>query len=877
MAGGAWLTGHFTLAQSPVQVRFGILRSFYILALPGHLTVSKVPRLQSPSVPDNPQQEACFHCGLPVPVGADYRVEIDGRARPMCCPGCRAVAEAIVAGGLTEFYRQRTADAPNPEQVLPPQLAELALYDRPELQRSFVREQAADRREASLILEGITCAACVWLNERHVGGLPGVVDFQVNYSTRRARVTWDDARIKLSEILQAIAAIGYAAHPFDPNRQQEVAKRERRVAIRRLLIAGLGAMQVMMIAFALYLDDGSLSASMWSFLRWASLLVATPVVLYSARPFFAAAWKDLRLKRVGMDVPVALAIGAAYAASVWHTVAGRGEVYFDSVTMFTFFLLAGRFLELAARHRAASAQEELVQLQPATATRLEAGGEPQPVAVIDLAPGDRVLVRPGESIPVDGRVVDGRSSVDESLLTGESRPLAKTVGDEVIGATINLDSPLTMTVERIGEDTVLAAIQRLLDRAQHEKPVIARVADRVAAHFVAVLLLFAVAVYYWWSAHDPEQAFAVTLALLVVTCPCALSLATPAAMTAATGALTRRGLLVTRGHALETLARVTDLLFDKTGTLTEGKPRLLASATAADLTPRRALALAAALERSSEHPLATALLLADGDSDAAVGGDGRPGAVEPLVAERVEAVPGLGVSGLIDGRLWRIGRRSYVEELASGGQAPPLPAAGGTLVALGDEQGIRAWFVLGDRLREDAAETVDGLRGLGIRVGLLSGDQPQAVEAVARQLGIDGALAEQRPQDKLQALRGLQAEGRTLLMVGDGVNDAPVLAAASVSMAMGSGSQVAHASADMVLLSGRLSDLVAGVSHARATLRIIRQNLAWALVYNAIALPLAASGMVQPWMAALGMSASSLLVVLNALRLKRIRPNSGAR
>jgi len=812
-----------------------------------------------------PVVDQCFHCGLPVPPGTDYRVEIDASPRPMCCPGCAAVASAIVDNGLGDFYRHRSADAPNPEQVLPPQLAELALYDRPELQRSFVTAQAGDEREASLILEGITCAACVWLNERHVGALPGVISFQVNYATHRARLRWDESQISLSAVLEAIAAIGYAAHPFDPNRQQEVAKRERRRAIRRLAVAGLGAMQVMMIAVALYLDDGTLSPRMWSFLRWTSLLVATPVVLYAARPFFSAAWNDLKRRRVGMDVPVALAIGAAYGASLWHTVSGQGEVYFDSATMFTFFLLGGRFLEMGARHRAAAAQEELVRLQPATATRLDPAGVPQAVAVVDLQPGERVLVRPGETIPVDGRVVDGASSVDESLLTGESMPLTKRVGDTLIGATVNIDSPLTLEVERVGEDTVLAAIQRLLDRAQHEKPAIARLADRAAAWFVAALLLLAAAVYLWWSMHAPERAFEVVLAMLVVTCPCALSLATPAAMTAATGALTRLGLLITRGHALETLARASHVLFDKTGTLTEGRLRLIDSATVEGWSSADALALAAALEQGSEHPLATALVAAQRQ---------RQGEHERLLATVVDlrAEPGSGMDGVIETCRWRIGRPRWVAELAAaGGGALSAPAGNdGTLVALGNTAGIQAWFVLADRIREGAQQTVAGLQRLGLEVELLSGDQQSVVASVAATLGIEHYLAAQRPADKLARLNQLQATGAQVLMVGDGVNDAPVLAAAAVSLAMGSGTQVAHASADMVLLSGQLPHLLAGIVHARRSLWVVRQNLLWALLYNIIALPLAATGLVEPWMAALGMSASSLLVVLNALRLKRI-------
>lgn len=806
---------------------------------------------------DPDAQTACFHCGLPVPPGADYAVEIDGAVQPMCCLGCQAVAQAIVDGGLVDFYRYRTAASPQARGLVPGELQELALYDREDLQQSFVEKQAGEVREASLILEGIVCAACVWLNERHVRALPGVLEFSVNYSTHRARVRWDNQRIRLSDILEAISAIGYHAHPFDAGRQEQIYRDERKAALRRLAVAGLGMMQVMMLAVALYAGaDEGMDAGLWHFLRWVSLLLTVPVVVYSGKSFFTSAWRDLRRRQLGMDVPVALAIGAAFLASAWATVRGSGEIYFDSVTMFTFFLLGGRFLEMGARHRAGQAAEELVKLLPATAARLGENGE-QRVPVNDLAPGDRVLVRPGESVPADGRVLEGRSSVDESLLTGESLPLTRVPGDRVTGGTVNNESPLVMVVESVGEGTVLSAIVRLLDRAQTEKPTVTKLADQVAGWFVAGLLLLAAGVAWWWWHHDPAHAFTVTLSVLVVTCPCALSLATPAAITAATGALTRMGVLTTRGHALETLARATHVIFDKTGTLTEGRLRLDQVELHGSLDRDACLEIAAGLEHASEHPIARALCSAAG---------AMPAATE------VSATAGLGVEGCIDGRRYRIGTVAYVNKLrgaaVSGDAAVTAPAADG--VVLGDEQGLLARFTFVDHVREHAVETIMRLRALGLNIELLSGDQHVAVASVAKALGITRFQARCRPQDKLARIHELQREGAVVAMIGDGVNDAPVLAGAQVSLAMGGGTQLAHASADMVLLSEQLLHLVAAVRTSRRTLRIIRQNLAWALVYNLLAIPLAAIGWVAPWMAAIGMSSSSLVVVLNALRLRSV-------
>ncbi|BCO32591.1 cation-transporting P-type ATPase [Thiohalobacter sp. COW1] len=811
-----------------------------------------------PPVPEQDDDTRCFHCGLPNPPGSDYVVQIEDRPRRMCCPGCKAVAEGIVAAGLEDFYRYRTEKSRTAQDLVPEALRDIELYDRPELQQSFVSVDEGNLREASLILEGITCAACVWLNERHVGRLPGVVEFQVNYSTHRARVKWDDSRIHLSDILRAISDIGYLAHPFDPGRQEAVHKRERSQALRRIAVAGLGMMQVMMIAVALYAGeaDGSMDAALRDFLRWVSLLIALPVVVYSAKPFFVSAWRDLRRRQLGMDVPVSLAIGGAFIASGWSTAVGGEDVYFDSVAMFTFFLLTGRYLEMLARHKAGQAAEELVRLLPATASRLDAAGEEARVAVAELRPGDRVRIKPGETVPADGRVSEGRSSVDESLLTGESLPQAKRPGQDLVGGTVNIESPLIMEVVKVGQDTVLSAISRLLDRAQTEKPGVARLADRVAGWFVAAILLLAVGVAaYWWQI-EPARAFAITLSVLVVTCPCALSLATPVALTAATGALTRMGVLTTRSHALETLARITHIVLDKTGTLTEGRLQLTRVVRLGRETRDRALTIAAGLEQASEHPLARAILQA---------ADRTP------AADNLIATPGEGVEGEVQGRVYRLGTREFVLGLGGADKALPEEFAdlSGTFVYLADARELLAVLVFEDSLRDGACEAVQGLRELGIEVRLLSGDEDRAVRRVAEELGIEAALGQQKPPQKLAHLKAIQAQGGIVAMVGDGVNDAPTLAGAQVSIAMGGGTQLAHAAADMVLLSEQLPHLPEAVRAARKTLRLIRQNLGWAIAYNLCALPLAVMGFIAPWMAAIGMSASSLIVVLNSLRLRR--------
>lgn len=805
-----------------------------------------------------PSESNCYHCGLPVPSGADYQVVIFGAPRAMCCPGCQTVAQAIVDNNLTSYYQQRTSAPRTPQELVPEALRQLKLYDREEVQRSFVQVQDGNIREASLILEGIVCAACIWLSEQHVQSLPGVLDFRINYSTHRARLRWDVSRIQLSEVLEAIAAIGYVAHPFDPGRQEELYKKERSKALRRLVVAGLGMMQAMTLATSMYLGvNEEMDPAMRSFMRWVSLIITVPVVFYSAQTFFISAWRDLKRRKLGMDVPVSIAIGAAFSASVWATVMDTGEVYFDSVNMFTFFLLTGRFLEMSARHRAGQAMESLVRLLPKLALRIDADGSEREIAISDVRPGDRLRIRPGDSVPCDGVVLEGRSSLDESLLTGESLPQLRGVGDALIGGTVNVEGPLVMQVDKVGEDTVLSSIIRLLDRAQTEKPEIAHIADKVAAWFVGAMLLLATSVYAYWSLHTPEHAFWIVLSVLVVTCPCALSLATPTAITVATGRMSRSGLLTTRGPALEALAHASDVVFDKTGTLTHGHLQWVASYSLTEQSETALLRLAAALEQGSEHPIARAVqhAYAEQSNDAALPS-----------ATNLDASPGFGIRGEVEGQSLRLGRQEYI-----GANIKSLPALkpGETRIWLADDVQVLGAFVFKDTLRNEAKQAIEQLRKAGLTPHLFSGDGPSAVRAIAEQLGIEDAQARMRPDDKLAAVRALEAEGRRVMMVGDGVNDAPVLAGSDVSVAMGKATQIAQASADLVLFSEHLPHLAEGVHLARRTLQIIRQNFAWAIGYNLVAIPFAAAGFIAPWMAAIGMSLSSLIVVLNALRLGR--------
>jgi Cu2+-exporting ATPase len=806
----------------------------------------------------------CYHCGQPLPAGARFETVIGGSPRAMCCAGCSAVAQAIVENGLVDYYARRDRFPDSPREAMPAIVSDLRVFDRDEIQRNFVSELAGHEREAALILEGINCPACIWLNEAHVASQPGVIAIRINYTTRRATVRWDARQTRLSDILAAIQAIGYRAYPYDPGAMETSRNRERRDALLRLAVAGLGMMQVMMYAFPAYIaGDAGISADAATLMRWASLMLTFPVVAYSSWPFFRGAARDLKRGRAGMDVPVAIGIGAAFAASVAATIAGHGEVYFDSVAMFVFFLLGGRYLELRARHRAAEYLEFLARAMPAVALRFRDFAQAQETEAIPAAalqPGDYVLVRPGESFPADGRIERGETDVDEALLTGESHPVARKAGDAVIGGAVNRGHAVAVRVERIGADTLLSGVVRLMERAMHERPRIQQLADRIAGRFVAVVLAIAAASALYWAGVDPGRALPVAVAVLVVTCPCALSLATPMAIAVATAAMARLGIVVTRGRAMETLARATHFVFDKTGTLTEGRLRVVEVRLLGDADHNRAMALAAALERQSEHPLAKAIVAA---------------AMRDLpTALDVKNFPGKGVEGVIEGRRLRIGQKLFVAELCGTKGMAGVAPAHVTNVWLGDERGALAQFLLEDRVREDARELVSELRGAGRFVMLLSGDGAQAVRAAAAESGIPDFRARMLPEQKLSAVRELQNQGAVVAMIGDGVNDAPVLAQAQVSIAMGTGAAVAQGAADMVLVSPRLSDLGHGFKLSRKTLRIVRQNLSWAFAYNIVALPLAVTGWLTPWMAGIGMSASSLLVVLNALRARDAGKNA---
>lgn len=800
---------------------------------------------------------ACFHCGLPIPANGHWTVRINNADRDMCCPGCQAVAQTIVDIGMESYYQHREQSTPGTlpsAELVPEFLQELQDWDNPDLQRSFVHDTPDQRKEITLLVSGITCAACVWLVEQNLNRQAGIEQCQLNMSSHRARVVWNPATTSLAAIIRAIAQVGYKAEPYNPVQQEQLIQKENKQALMRLGLAGIGAMQVMMYTAGLYIGAfEGIDPAHAQFLRWISGVVCTPVFFYSAWPFYINAWRGIRARHLNMDVPVSLALFIAYFSSWWSVWHNGPEVYFDSVSMFTFFLLVGRYFEMRVRHRSQQSSIRLSHSSLQTARVLDEQGESSLIPADKLKKGDRVLVKAGEVVPGDGRILEGQSAVDESMLTGEHLPVRKQMGDEATGGTLNVEQPLTLEITRNPQDSTLSTLRRLLDRAESEKPSATILADRISQHFVTAVLLVSVAVFAYWWQQAPDKAYWVVLSVLVVTCPCALSLATPTAITAATAALANVGFLSTRTHTIETLRSITDVVFDKTGTLTEGRFTLVQTLPLGELEIHQVQALAAALEQVSEHPIARAFHKLPADPD----------------VRQASIVANEGVCGQWSNQTLRMGKASFAQPVGASLQPPEV---NGQWILLATETTPLAWFKVEDRLREDAATLVAQLQKDGKTCHILSGDASGHAREIGQQLGIERIRDNASPQDKLAYLQQLQQQGRKVLMLGDGLNDAPVLGGADVAIAMSDGTDLAKVAADGVLLGQSLTPLLRVLTIVQKSYRIIRQNLAWALWYNVLALPAAAAGLIPPWASAIGMSASSLIVVLNALRINRYNP-----
>ncbi len=795
---------------------------------------------------------SCFHCGEAIPSGMDLQVRVKSRLEPVCCHGCQAVAEWIETSGLDGFYRHRSGVSPKPAAGNSA-AAKWECYDRPGMLRGLTPE-AGGYASIGLWVDGMRCAACAWLVEKCLQQFPAVQSVDVNAVTGALSLRWRIRDTPLSVLLARIESLGYTPYPAGAD-DQSPAHASRRKLLQRLFVAGVGMGQVMTFAIALYIGEAQAMQRLYQdYFKWISLLLTVPVVFYSAIPFFQGAWNGLRHGHLNIDTPVTLAILGAFVLSAWNTLMGGGAVYFDSVTMFVFFILLGRYLQSYIRSRMGKLLHMLAAVENRIVSRLQGDAE-EYISAGRIRTGDRLRIKVDEIFPVDAVLISGGTLVDESLLTGESRPVSKSPGAGIVGGSVNLGQTVDIRATAVGEATVIANIRKMAWQAQTRKPEFFAALDRIANRFVAIVIALSIAgALVWWQI-DPRRIVDITLAIWIAACPCALALAAPAVLAAAGTRLAAAGVWLIHSEALETLARIDYVVFDKTGTLTSGQSSIEEIRMYRDMTSAQALEYAAALEKHSNHPYAAAFIRAAGGS--------IPGATE------VQAWEHRGVSGFINGENYRIGTYEFICCGERRGDSVNHPQTEAGYIWLADSQGVIASFSVGDPLRHDALDLTRSLRELGLQMEILSGDHDSKVREVAQRLGIERYHSRQSSADKVDRIRRLQAAGRKVLMLGDGVNDTPVLAAADVSVAINGASAMAQAAADLWLTGQRILPLLDALDTAYRARGIIRQNIVWALFYNALFLPLAVTGLLQPWVAAIGMPASSLLVILNALRISK--------
>ncbi|MDC9725257.1 MAG: heavy metal translocating P-type ATPase [Gammaproteobacteria bacterium] len=802
----------------------------------------------------------CYHCSLPVVEEGVFTADIASKQHEFCCFACQTVCQTIYDAGLESFYQK----TPEGETLSPPPelSSEVAAYDLDEVQSDYV-DTDGELRTINLLVEGIHCAACVWLIEHSLSRQLGVVSAEVNLTSKRLRLKWNNNSTTLSTVLKALGKIGYAAVPFDPDTAEGALANRHRSLLYRMAFAGFAMMNLMWISIALY--SGADEGEFKNWFHWIGFLIATPTLLYAGYPFLRNAIIGLRRRYLTMDLPIAIGATATYAYSTYITVTGstRGDVYFDTVVNFLFVILVGRYLEAISKRQALSATSRLLELQPKLATVITDGvAKIVPIRAVKI--GDSILVKPGEKIPVDGVIVDGQSAVDESMLTGESLPIVKTLEDQVVAGSINGEGAFTVKAEHVLRNTALSKIVSLMEDAQASKAPIQCTADRIVPWFVVITLSLSVFTFLYWYQFDFEQALLAATSVLIITCPCAFGLATPMSVAVATGVGANEGILIKQGAALEFLSKVTHFVFDKTGTLTEGELKVVTIETFTDMTADALLLSAASVEQHSEHGIAKAVMAT---------------ALEKKLLlsdiSNFTSSPGQGVQAVVDNKQVSVGTRAWLERLGING----LETKENRIKEL-EQQGISCIFIaingvvegiigLADQLKDDAKEMISSLKSQGVTVTVLSGDKQSVVEAVTATLGDIERQAEVLPKDKADVVRSLQQRGEIVAMVGDGINDSPALIQADVGIALSSGTDVSIESADIVLSHNELHKVADARELARRTLRTIKQNISLSISYNIVMVPLAMMSLVSPLVAALTMPISSLLVIGNAARIKR--------
>lgn len=803
----------------------------------------------------------CYHCGLLIESIGLFNSSVNGIEQEFCCFGCVTVCQTIYDAGLQSFYKK----APDGRGLAPSHDVneKFIFYDSDELQLDYV-EKHGDERKIHLLIEGIHCAACVWLIERSVAKLPGILSAEVNLTTKRLLLHWNNKKVSLSLILQTLTQVGYLAVPFDSDTAEEELAHRHLSLLYRMGMSGFAMMNLMWISIALY--AGADQGGFRNWFQWVGLIIATPTLFYAGYPFLKNAVAGLRRGYLTMDLPIAIGTISTYIYSAYITVMNRiiGDVYFDTVVNLLFVILVGRYFESISRKRALSATSRLLELQPKLATVI-VHGENEVMPIRSVIIGDKVLVKPGEKIPVDGIIVKGQGAVDESILTGESVPVIKVVDDRVVAGSINGECAFIIIVERILKDTALARIVTLMEDAQSSKARIQSVADRIVPWFVLITLLLAMLTFVYWNHYSFEIALLSSTSVLIITCPCAFGLATPMSVAVASGVGASQGILVRQGSALEALSQATHVFFDKTGTLTYGKLRIVKIEAFGNCTVDILLIFAASVEQYSEHNVALALYQAAINKQLSL-----------LPLSGFISSPGEGVKAMVDDKQVLIGTQAWLlkyEILASSElkyQVDNLEQKGISCVFIAIEGILSGLLGLVDDLRPEVKAIITILREWNIDITVLSGDKKSVVTAVTANLGNINRLAEVSPKDKSNIIRQLQLKGEIVVMIGDGINDAPALIQADVGIALAYGTDVSIESADIVLSYNNLQQVAQARRLSDKTLYIIKQNIVLSVTYNVVMVPLAMMALVSPIVAAFTMPLSSLLVIGNSARIGRL-------
>jgi Cu2+-exporting ATPase len=788
----------------------------------------------------------CFHCHESIPEGIDIHANINGKQHKMCCHGCKAVAEFISDEGYCDFYDYRGDSKPaNKAEIAQKKWLQ---YDESVSFKTFSKQLKDSTYQVSIRLEGMYCSACGWLIDKHLRQLEGINEVKLNSITKIVRVEFDLKKIKLSQILTALNFLGYKPIVSHEQDSQEIVSQERKNALKRLIVSGLGMMFIMTLSVPLYSGEyNGIDPQIRRFFELVSLLVATVVFFYAGSAFIQNAIRDLRNKHLGMDVPVALSISLAYGVSVWNVFTHSGHtIYFDSMVMFVFFLLAGRFVEMSVRHQGMSSTDALGSMIPTSIAVLR-GEKFQNIPLDNVVKGDVICVEESQTIALDGVIIDGNAKVDESMITGESIAVNRTTGDHVMAGSQIQTGSIRIKSTAIGNDTILANLSNLLENAQLQKPKTLLLVDKIASWFVAIVLILAALTAIYYAIYNPDKTLVTVLAVLVATCPCALSLATPAALTAASVRLMKSGILINNLDAISGIAKVKHWFFDKTGTLTESSMSIAKVYQLSDIPKKVLLKIAASLEHNSTHPIASAF---------------NDYYDENIEIEQFIEKSDSGLQALVNGDDWKIGSLNWCAQ-----EFDKVITSKKVLTYLSRNNKVVAVFELENKIRKGSIELISHLKENDNYVAIISGDKEAAVTIVARMLRIGQYLGEKSPEQKINIIKYHQDQGFKTVMLGDGVNDAPVLAQSDVSISFNQGTQLARSASDLILMGNSLSSIEDLLKISHKTNRIIKQNIIWALVYNLSVTPLAMMGYLTPWMAAIGMSVSSLFVILNAKRI----------